>query len=85
MLHYHIYRFEGDLCVESSCEDPIAALDEWLQSERHEGIQMRISSGPEFPIRVTRALVLTPVAWESPENAVAHDESSGAAELVLHC
>lgn len=42
--HYHVYKLEANLCVESTHADPVTAFQEWLQSERTEGVQALVTT-----------------------------------------
>lgn len=52
--HYHVYKLEANLCIESEHLDPIDAFYYWLHTEREEGVQALItpSRGAVFAVGI---------------------------------
>lgn len=52
--HYHVYKLEANLCIESDHLDPMDAFHYWLHTERDEGFQALVtpSSGGVFAVGV---------------------------------
>ena len=60
--HYHVYKLEANLCVESTHADPVTAFHEWLNAERTEGVQALVTT----PTQGVFAVGIKPEPLQSP-------------------